>query len=76
MDRYVDINTEDPCMVGFNDGGGINTNILTDILRSLDKPHFFDKARNNGIRLLLLFDGHGSSFGLEFLKYIHTDQHL
>ena len=72
--RYKD--TEVPCMVRFNNGGGINTNILTDILRGLDQLHIFDEARNTGIRPFLLVDGHGSRFGLEFLKYIHTDEHL
>ena len=66
---------EIPCMVRFSEGGGITTKILTDILRTLDSLELFSAGRENGIRPFVLLDGHGSRFGLEFLKYINEDSH-
>jgi hypothetical protein len=62
-----------PCMVEFNAGGGINANILTNILKTLDQLAIF--SRKNGIRPFVLLDGHSTRFDIQFLEYINNTDH-
>ena len=66
---------EIPCMVRYSTGGGITPEILTDILRTLDKLGVFEKEREEGIRPFLLLDGHQSRFSVTFLEYITDPDH-
>lgn len=55
--------------------GGITTDVLVDIPNALDETHVFDEDWTNGIKPLLLVDGHGSMFDLSFLRYISDEAH-
>ena len=64
-----------PCMVRFNEGGGINGTILKEIFETLDKLEVFDEDRKEGRKPFVLLDGHQSRFDLEFLEYINDPKH-
>ena len=59
-----------PCLFRFSEKGGITSEILIDILKALDTLGVFDANRANGIKPLLLVDGHITHFDLAFLHYI------
>ena len=67
---------EIPVMVRYSEKGGINADILTDILRTLDTLKVFHHYRENGIVPFLLVDGHMSCFSIQFLEYITNHEHL
>jgi hypothetical protein len=64
-----------PCMVRFNEGGGINGTILKEIFETLDKLEVFHEDRKEGRKPFVLLDGHQSRFDLEFLIYINDPDH-
>jgi hypothetical protein len=64
-----------PCMIRYSESGGITAEILTDILRTFDTLDVFADARLEGIRPMLLIDGHSSRFDVGFLEYVNTDPH-
>lgn len=64
-----------PAFVTFNEGGGMNGWILTEILKRIDHLGLYSEDRNNGMTPFLLIDGHQSRFDLNFLKYINDENH-
>jgi hypothetical protein len=64
-----------PCMVEFTSGGTMSGQILTKIFRTLDELKIFQESRNKVIRPLVLVDGYGSRFDVEFLQYINNENH-
>ena len=62
-----------PCMCRWSPKGSITSEILTDILRTLDAIEVFD--RSTGITPVVLMDGHGSRLGLPFLNYVNDPTH-
>ena len=66
---------EIPCLTRWSKKGGITSEILIAILQALDETQIFDEDRENGVKPLLLVDGHGSRFEIPFLRYISDDAH-
>jgi len=66
-------NREIPCLTRWSKKGGITSEILIDILQTLDETQIFDEDRENGVKPLMLVDGHSSRFELPFLRYISND---
>ena len=62
-----------PCYVCCSPHGGITGTLLTDMLRYMDELALF--PRTNDLMPLLLLDGHGSRFDLEFLQHINNKDH-
>lgn len=62
-----------PCMCRWTEKGSITSEILRDIVKTLDSLDLFD--RSNGKRPFFLLDGHGSRFELPFLQYINDKNH-
>ena len=62
-----------PCLHRWSKKGVITTDILVDILKALNERHIFDEDRENGVKPLLLVDGHGSRFELPFLRHISDE---
>ena len=60
-----------PCLVRWSPKGSITSEILVDILKTLDFLDIFVDERAQGKKPFLLLDGHGSRFGIPFLKYIN-----
>ena len=56
-------------------GGGINPEILVDILATIDTLGVFAEGRKAGAIPFFLVDGHGSRFGLKFLEYVSDKSH-
>jgi len=52
------------------ENGSITAELLTEMLKAIDKLNVFD--RTNCIPPFLLLDGHGSRFNLIFLEYINV----
>ena len=65
---------EIPCFCAWSEKGSMTTEILTRILETLDHLQVFDRSR--GIKPFLMLDGHGSRYGIPFLRYINNDAHL
>ena len=63
------------CLVEFSEGGYISGHIITNVLRNLDALKLYENYRENGILPVLLVDGHGSHFDMEFLQYICDENH-
>ena len=61
------------CLTRWSPKGSITSDILIDIVSSLDYLEVFD--RSNGRQPLLLLDGHGSRFALDFLRYVTHPDH-
>jgi len=68
-------NRKIPCLTLWSKKGGITSEILINVLRTLDETQIFDEDRENGVKPLMLVDGHGSRFELPFLRYISNDTH-
>ena len=62
-------------MVRYSEKGSITPDILTDILRTIDKLKIFKVYRDNGAMSFLLVDGHQSQFHTTFLQYITDEKH-
>jgi len=52
-----------------SENGSIMAELLTEMLKAINKLNVFDRA--DGIPPFLLLDGHGSRFNLMFLEYIN-----
>ena len=61
------------CFVRWSKSGSITSQILTEAMEELDRLELF--VRENGMKPFVLFDGHGSRFGLPFLRYINNPGH-
>ena len=59
----------------FNEGGGINGEILKEIFETLDELKVFNDIRNEGMQPFVLLDGHQSRFDAQFLEYINDVKH-
>ena len=66
---------EIPAYVTFNEHGGMDGKILTEIFRRLDHLKIYDDDRKEGLTPFVLLDGHQSRFDLEFLEYINDPFH-
>ena len=62
-----------PCFCRWSEKGSITTEILRDILATLDILEVY--PRTGGRIPCVLLDGHGSRFGLPFLEYITNPLH-
>lgn len=63
---------EIPALIKWNDTATITSDILIEVLSTLD--HLQVIPRNDGIKPFLLLDGHGSRLELPFLRYINTPE--
>ena len=63
-----------PCFIRWNEKGGMTSTIFKEALEALDHLEVFPRA--NGMKPVLLVDGHNSRFGLDFLEYINDPAHL
>ena len=63
-----------PCMCAWSPKGYMTSEILKNIVKTLDTLEIFD--RFTGITPLLLLDGHGSRMELPFPQYINDPLHL
>ena len=64
-----------PAYITFNEHGGMDGSILTEIFRRLDHLEVFQEDRGDGLTPFVLLDGHQSRFDLEFLEYINNPSH-
>jgi hypothetical protein len=64
-----------PCYVGHSPKGGITSEKIADMLRTMDDLKLFPRTEF-GPKPFLLLDGHGSHFELPFLEYIWHQEHL
>ena len=62
-----------PCMVRWSQSGSITSEMLRDVLRTINHYQVMDQS--SGRLLFLLLDGHGSRFKLPFLEYITNANH-
>ena len=63
-----------PCLVRFTQSGSITSEVLVDILATLDKLDVMNRVGGER-RPFLLLDGHGSRLELPFLSYINDEAH-
>jgi len=61
-----------PCFYGTSPKASITTELLTEMLRYLDKLQVYNR---NKCKPFLLLDGHGSRFMLPFLDYVNDPSH-
>ena len=66
---------EIPCLVKISPHGGIDADILVDILRHLDQLELFKHTRQQGRKPFLLVDGHQSRMDLKFINYLRNELH-
>ena len=59
-----------PAFVRWHESSSITTDILVQMLQTIDALNLF--PRNDGVKPFLLLDGHGSRLQLTFLQYINT----
>ena len=64
-----------PCLVKKIEGGVISGHILTNLLKHLDALKMYDNDQENVIIPVLLVDGYGSHFDMDFWKYICDENH-
>ena len=62
-----------PCLIRLGHKGSITSEILVDIVTTLDHLEVMD--RSTGHELVLFVDGHGSRFGMLFLAYVINEAH-
>ena len=62
-----------PCIVECSPHAGITPRILSMCFKHMDKLQLFD--RSEGIRPVVILDGHNSRFDLKFLNYIRNPAH-
>ena len=65
---------EVPCLVYVSESGGINADILVDILSEFDKMALFPRTEGGPIPFLLI-DGQFSRFDIKFIYYINDQGH-
>jgi hypothetical protein len=63
------------CWVEYTEHDRITSELLADMLRKIDSYKVFDEDRANDIHPVLLLDGHGSRFGVPFLRYTMSQRH-
>lgn len=61
---------EVPALVRWNESGTITSEILVEMLKTLDMMDFFPRSQDK--KPFLLLDGHGSRLEMPFLQYINT----
>ena len=66
---------EIPCATYITEGGGINADILVDVLKMLDKLDVFPRVPGGPVPFLIL-DGHESRLDPKFLTYINDVGHI
>ena len=64
-----------PAYITFNEHGGMDGEILTEIFKRLDNLKVYETDRKKGLTPFVLVDGHQSRFDLEFLEYINNPLH-
>jgi hypothetical protein len=64
-----------PCLTYITESGGINGDILVDILRTLDELDVFPRVPGGPVPFLII-DGHESRLAPTFLKYINDQGHV
>ena len=60
-----------PAFVCCSPGGGITSDLLTEMLKRMDGLDLFPR-KEGGPKPFLLLDGHGSRFQIPFLRYINN----
>jgi hypothetical protein len=63
------------CWVVYTEHGSIASELLADMLQKIDSYKLFDDDWANGVRPVLLLDGHGSRFEVPFLRYTMSKKH-
>ena len=63
-----------PCYIGTSPKGSITSELLTDMLRRIDKIGVFPRLQDQPTPFLLL-DGHGSRLEVPFLSYVNNPRH-
>jgi hypothetical protein len=63
-----------PTFVTTKENGSITTKSLTDMLQYMEQLEAFD--RSDGVPPIVIFDGHNSRFGSEYLDYCNDEQHF
>ena len=58
-----------PAFVTFSDSGGVTSEILTGVLKHIDKCQVFERNTNAPFTPTIQLDGHHTRFGLNFLEY-------
>ena len=61
-----------PALVRWHESASITSEILVDMLQTLDEMELV--PRNNGVNPLILLDGHRSRLEMPFLKYVNTPE--
>jgi len=61
-----------PAMFFISPSGGVTAEILVEILKRLDKQEIY--SRNDGVRPMIILDGHDSRLKPTFLNYINSIQ--
>ncbi len=61
-----------PCNCCSYDNGSITYTLLKDMLMAIDKLSVFDHG--TGLNPIVLLDGYGSQFELDFQSYIHAEE--
>ena len=64
-----------PCIVEFLKGGVISGHIIVNTLNNSYALNLYNNDRENFILPVLLVDGNGSCFDMEFLQYICDENH-
>jgi hypothetical protein len=67
-------NKEIPCFVGTSPKASITSQLLADMLKTIDDAEVFDRIPGGPVPFLLL-DGHHSRLEVPFLDYIFNDDH-
>ena len=61
-----------PALVRWHESGSITSNILVEMLQTLDEMDLI--PREDNVKPFILLDGHGSRLELPFLKYVNTPE--
>jgi len=63
-----------PCFICWNKKGGMTFTIFKEVPEAPDRLEVFPRA--NRMKPVLIFDGHGSRFGLKILEHTNDPVHL
>ena len=61
-----------PALIRWHESGSITSNILVEMLRTLDEMDLI--PREDNVKPFILLDGHGSRLEMPFLKYVNTPE--
>jgi hypothetical protein len=64
---------EVPCLIQYSAHGGVTPTILRNCFHQMDLLNLFPRV--NGMKPILIVDGHDSRFDIKFLKYIRDSNH-